>query len=154
MNRILAAIVAFVVWSAAMAAVGWEFRDSRADIKQLRTDLEFASAANDALVETLDAERAKAAELADIAAKYEQEKTDAQAAADRTIADLRAGNVRLQNRWAGCPAVPKAPATSGQPDGATDDRAESAGRIVRAAAECDAQIRGLQAVVTADRARP
>lgn len=32
-----------------------------------------------------------------------------------------------------------------------DDRAASASRIVRAAAEADAQIRGLQALVKADR---
>ena len=154
MNRALAAIVAFVVWSAAMAAVGWEFRDSRADIKQLRTDLEFASAANDALVETLETERAHAADLARIAATYEQDKIDAQAAADRVVSDLRAHNLRLQNRWAGCPAVPQATPTAGQPDAAADDRAESAGRIVRAAAECDATVRGLQAIVLADRATP
>ena len=151
MNRVLIAIVALAILLAASFWAGWEWRDRSCDAAALRAELEFAAAANDALVETLDAERAKAAELADIAAKYEQEKTDAQAAADRTIADLRAGNVRLQNRWAGCPAVPQAPATSGQPDGAADDRIESAGRVIRAAAECDAKIRGLQALVMADR---
>lgn len=151
MNRILIAITFLALWTFATFLLGWEWRDRSADIKKLRADLELAAAANDALVETLDAERAKAAELADIAAKYEQEKTDAQAAADRTIADLRAGNVRLQHRWAGCPAVPQATPAAGQPDGAADDRAESAGRIVRAAAECDAQVRGLQAVILADR---
>lgn len=154
MNRILIAITSLALWTFATFWAGWEWRDRSCDADQLRAELEFAAAANYALVETLDAERAKAAELADIAAKYEQEKTDAQAAADRTIADLRAGNVRLQNRWAGCPAVPQATPAAGQPDGAADDRIESAGRVVRAAAECDAQVRGLQALVMADRARP
>ena len=134
MNRILIAITSLALWTFATFWVGWEWRDRSADIKKLRADLELAAAANDALVETLDAERAKAAELAAIAGKYEQDKINAQAAADRTIADLRAGNVRLQNRWAGCTAVPQAAATAGQPDGAADDRIESAGRVLRAAA--------------------
>lgn len=105
--------------------------------------------------------RAKEAEqrtaLDDVAAKYEQEKADAQAAADSTIADLRAGTVRLQRRWQGCETaarVPIAPAGAGEPDGGTADRIESAGRIVRAAAECDAHVRGLQSAIRALTGQP
>lgn len=87
------------------------------------------------------------------AAKYEKEKTDAQADADRTIAALRAGTVRLRTVWR-CPAADHLPAVAtraGQPDAAADDRAASAGRIVRAAADADAQIRGLQAILIEER---
>lgn len=152
MIRLLLTILA-----AALLALGYslwmaERADKRADVAE--SELAFATAANDALVETLEIERYHAQDLARIAAEYEQDKIDAQAAADRVVADLRADNLRLSKRWAGCPAVPQAAATAGQPDAAADDRAESAGRIVRAAAECDAQVRGLQAIVLADRSAP
>lgn len=98
-------------------------------------------------------ERMRARYIAGIGAAYEEGKANAQAAADRAVADLRAGNLQLRDRWQGCEARrvsgPAAPA--GEPDAAADDRIESAGRIVRAAAECDAQVRGLQALIQADR---
>lgn len=114
-----------------------------------------------------DAERrqfeadARAKELADAKAnaetkvKYEKELHDAQDDADRTIADLRAGNLRLRKQWQ-CPAIASAgvstPAAGGSvAAGSADDRDQSAGRIVRAAAEADAQIRALQRIVIEDR---
>lgn len=92
--------------------------------------------------------------MAAIDAKHQKEMNDAQAAADRTIADLRAGTLRLRAEWRGCAAMPsaaQAAAGSGQPDAAADDRAASAARIVRAADDADSTIRALQAVVKADR---
>jgi len=87
-----------------------------------------------------------------ISGQYEQDKEHAQADADRTIADLRAGNLRLRAAWR-CPAtrVPEAGASTGKPDASAADRDESAARVVRAAAEADAQIRALQAILTAER---
>jgi hypothetical protein len=87
------------------------------------------------------------------AQSYEQGKADAQAQADRTAADLLAGNLRLQNRWAGCEAdrTSEASAATRRLNAATADRAASAGRIVSAAAECDAQVSGLQALLIAER---
>lgn len=95
--------------------------------------------------------------LAGAEAQYEKDKIDAQKIADRTIADLRAGNIRLRARWDSCHAaagVPSIAAAAGQPDAAASDRDASASRIVRAASTCDAQVRGLQAVVRADRGVP
>ena len=94
-----------------------------------------------------EAASAKAAN--EIAAQYERDKQDAEAAAKRTADDLRAGNLRLRAQWQGCEArrMPEASGATGEPDGAADDRAESAGRIVRAADEADAQIRALQQFV-------
>ncbi|MFV7455417.1 endopeptidase [Stenotrophomonas maltophilia] len=87
-----------------------------------------------------------------VATQYEQEKADAEKRASDIGDQLRAGNLRLQQRWAGCEArVSELAASTGQPDGAADDRADSAGRIVRAAAACDAQVRGLQALIISDR---
>ncbi|WP_286075687.1 endopeptidase [Stenotrophomonas sp. 59] len=98
----------------------------------------------------VERQRVKRAEA--VATQYEQEKADAESKGAAVADGLRAGNLRLQQRWAGCEArVSDLAAASGQPDGAADDRADSAGRIVRAAAACDAQVRGLQALVRADR---
>jgi hypothetical protein len=89
-----------------------------------------------------------------VAQIYEQEKSNAQAAHDQVVADLRAGLVRLRERWT-CPAPAAAadlPATAGSAavaDALAELRAASAARVVRAGAECDAQVRGLQAVVLA-----
>jgi len=98
-------------------------------------------------------EQTRARYIAGVADAYDKGKADAQAQGERVAADLRAGNLQLRQRWQGCEArhVPGAPAGAVEPDAGADDRAASAGRIVRAAAECDAQVRGLQALIRADR---
>jgi len=104
------------------------------------------------------AEQASAKAANDAAAAYERGKHDAEESSRQLIADLRAGTVRLRKLWEGCPAgssgVPSTAPGAGEPDAAADDRAASAGRIVRAAAECDAQVRGLQALIHSDRSTP
>ena len=75
---------------------------------------------------------------------------DAQAAADKFVADLRTERLRLRERWT-CPKLPGPEARTREPDAAERDREESAGRIVRAAAECDKQVTQLQAIIRADR---
>ena len=90
-------------------------------------------------------ERNLAGAAARVSSAYEQGKRDAQATGAAVTAELRAGSLRLQERWAGCEAgVPGVTATPAELDAAARDREESAGRVVRAAAECDAQVRGLQ----------
>ena len=89
-----------------------------------------------------------------VSAAYEKGKSDAQATAQRTVADLRAGNLVLRERWSACEAaanVPRPASDPGQPDAGADDRAASAGRIVQAAAQCDAQVRGLQRLLILER---
>lgn len=97
------------------------------------------------------AEHVQAAAAANISASYEKGKQDAQADADRIIADLRAGNLKLREQWRGAGAsasgVPSAAATAGQPDATERGREAGAARIVRAASICDAQVAGLQALV-------
>lgn len=123
----------------------------RADAASRRAEASEAIAK--ALSEVIETERAAAKRANEIAAQYEQDKINAEAAADRTIADLRAGTLRLRERWHGCEARSmSAPAgSSGEPDASADDRAESAGRIVRAADEADAQIRALQDFIRSER---
>jgi hypothetical protein len=82
-------------------------------------------------------------------AKYIEELENVKAENDRLLADLRADNVRLRKRWNSCAAgrVAQDADAGRELDEAARLRDESAGRIVRAAAECDAQVRGLQGVV-------
>ncbi|PJK07996.1 endopeptidase [Lysobacteraceae bacterium NML95-0200] len=111
-------------------------------------------AERDALAAALEHSHQHALAMESAAQKYEQEKQDAEQRAEKLAADLRTGAVRLRERWQGCPASPSVPAvasSSGQPDAGAEDRSESAARIIGAAAECDAQVRGLQAVIRADR---
>ena len=89
-----------------------------------------------------------------VSAAYEKGKKDAEATAKRTVADLRAGNLVLRNRWTACEAnlgVPTATPAPSEPDAGTGDREESAGRIVQAADECDAQVKGLQELLRLER---
>lgn len=90
---------------------------------------------------------------ADVSEAYEKGKKDAETTGAAVTADLRAGNLRLQHRWAGCETqrLADAAAVAGELDAAARDREESAGRIVRAAAECDAQVRGLQELLILER---
>jgi len=102
-------------------------------------------------VRELETQLATAAE--DVSAAYEEGKRDAEATGAAVAADLRAGALRLQRRWAGCETqrLSEATAASLELDAAARDREESAGRIVRAAAQCDAQVRGLQQLVLSER---
>lgn len=82
-----------------------------------------------------------------IAARHSKELRDAESKSRAVVTGLRNGSLRLSAQWR-C-EVP-APAVAGgarSVAGESTDRAESAGRVVRAAAECDAQVRGLQSVL-------
>lgn len=109
-------------------------------------------AAHEVAMREKDARQREA--LRAVARIYEQELSNANAAHDRVVADLRDGLVRLRQRWScgapnAAPDMPPAAGASGSADAASELRAASAGRIVRAGAECDAQIRGLQGVIRA-----
>jgi hypothetical protein len=98
-------------------------------------------------------EQQDAANSARIAEAYEKGKQDAETASRAVVAGLRAGTVRLRKQWQGCEAdrVSATGSGSAEPDAAAADRAESAGRIVRAAREADEQIKALQDVLRGER---
>lgn len=126
--------------------------DARAD--KAESERDSARAEVNALKVARDTEHRKAKEAQAIAAKYEDEKRAIETESARVVADLRAGNLRLRQLWqaqAATADLPRAAASASKPHDQATDRAESAGRIIRAAAECDAQVRGLQAVIEADR---
>lgn len=155
----LSSYIAAAKIAACIAVAGALFiggcRYGQKDIKQDVADAEkvAALAALSEANKIIETERAKAKEAEAIAATYEQEKRDAEQKAADVAAGVRSGSLELQQRWAGCETqrLSAAVASASEPDAGAEDRAASAGRIVQAAADADAQIRGLQALVKADR---
>lgn len=142
-------LLGVIVWQRGTVSNAYRETDkaiAARDAMERERDAAFAAA--EAAGRTLQAERAGAVAANTLAAQYEREKVDAQTASDRVIADLRAGNLRLHQRWQASVATGQlsaAAAAASEPDGAADDRIESAGRAIGAAAQCDAQVRALQA---------
>lgn len=153
MNRVLLALLlglsVLVIWQRDSVAQAHRAADiASAARDKARDERDAAATALAGANDVLAAERASAQAANHLAATYEKEKDDAQKASDRLIADLRAGNQRLHQRWQATVATAElsaAAAAASQPDGRADDRIESAGRAVGAAAQCDAQVRALQA---------
>jgi len=84
------------------------------------------------------------------AAQYEKGRQDAQAAGKRVADDLRAGNIRLRQRWQGC-VVPGAAPGAPVADDAASGRADSAGRIVAATHDDAEKIKALQDLLRSER---
>lgn len=142
-------LLGVIVWQRGSVSIAHRAADQAASSRDaMEIERDAARAEADAAAKTLKAERGSAAAANNLASKYEKEKNDAQKASDRLIADLRTGNQRLHQRWQASIATAElsaAAAAASQSDGRADDRIESAGRVVGAAAQCDAQVRGLQA---------
>ncbi len=158
LNLILALIIAAILGLGGAGAAGYNKGKTDAErVAKLKMD--------EHLVEDREAERtateaasrhkdALATAQNKVSAAYEKGKSDAEAAAKRTVADLRAGNLVLRNRWTACKAsadLPTTPPDPSEPDAGTGDREESAGRIVQAADQCDAQVKGLQELLRLER---
>ena len=103
-------------------------------------------AVNEAVSKARTLEQSLAEASAMIGAAYERGLKDANAQERDVVAGLRAGTTRLREQWAGCETgrLSEAVAAASVVDAAARDREASAGRIVRAAAECDAKVIGLQ----------
>lgn len=125
----------------------------KAELATLNQSLAEQSAKAEADART--AEQKHAADIAAIDARHQKEMNDAKATADRVAAGLRAGNLRLRAEWSCTPAlaaeVSKAAAGAGSADGAAELRAKGAGDLIGNADEADATVRGLQAVLKAER---
>lgn len=145
---IACALIALAVWAVQQMRV----LDARADAANARQALAQERAARAELwAEFEAAARAQEADhrrqMDAIAEETQRKLDDAQATADRVVADLRAGERRLRAHWEGCQATASlsaAAAIAASADDAAELRAASAARIVRLGAECDAQVRGLQ----------
>lgn len=153
MNRTLAAVSAFVLWSAAMFGAGWAWRGDRAEGSEARQQTKSSAAQVAQINETRAAEHKQANTLAAIGAKHEEDRAAAEAVPAAVVADLRAGTLRLRDGWASCETqrLSDAVASTSERDASAQRRADFAGAVVRAGRDADDQLRACQAVVRADR---
>jgi len=128
---------------------GYTRGSDHANAQLAKVQVQLAQANVKATAAARTAERAQADAFVVAATNYERGKADAQADANAVIAGLRAGNLQLRDYWTGRHAggVPAAAGTAADADAAEQRRQESAGRIVGAAEQCDAQVAGLQQVI-------
>lgn len=139
----------------ALLAAGWYYGHLRYNAGQADVQGDFdaykaqvIAATEKSRQKAAQAESAQRDAFANIDTQYAKDKTDAIAKKDAVIAGLRAGTIRLRNEWA-CPTrLPDATSATGEPDGSAELRNASAGRIIGAGADADAQVRGLQAALT------
>ena len=158
LNLILAVLLAAIVGMGGAGVAGYNKGKTDAErVAKIAMDKHLAA---DREEETKAKEKARADRDAlavaqnAASAAYEKGKRDAEQNSKRVVADLRTGNLVLRNHWTACQAsldVPTTPAGPSEPDAGAADRAESAGRIVQAAAQCDAQVRGLQELLLLER---
>lgn len=138
---IACALVALIVWAVQQVRV----LDARMETAQAREQLAIARTA--ALAQARKKEREWQARADEIAAKYEEDRADAEETHRAVVADLERGNLRLRAHWQGCQATAElsaAAAAAAGADGAARLRNEAAADIVRVGAECDATIRAWQ----------
>lgn len=156
----IAGLTVALLLAVAANAVQWERgkrHDAECAAQQAAVKAQLAAATAAVTDAARKVEQVKAAAAIDAADAYAKGKHDAETAANGVVDGLRAGTLRLRDEWRGCQArldgaLSGAAAAAGRADAAEQRRGESAGRIVRAAAECDAQVSALQALVRADRA--
>lgn len=128
---------------------GYSAHETATNLQAMRAERTAAIAALAREAEVRAVETAMAARVHAVAERYEQERIRAAETADLVAADLRAGNLRLRDAWRGCAAaagaaLPGDSAAAVVADAGADDREASAGRVIGAGAECDAQVIGLQ----------
>lgn len=137
-------------------AYDWAYTngENAANVRAEKVIAEFARKEAEAQAKARQAEQANARAVAKAAEEYERGKADAKATGDRVAAGLLAGTERLRDEWAAERATNRlsdAATAARHADELAQLRAASAGRIVQIGAEADAQVRGLQRVVRADR---
>lgn len=143
-----ALFIAFWLW------IGYQLggQSARKELADYRASV--TQSVLDAQQKARKAEQAHAQALAQVAQQYEEEKARVRTENDKLVADLRAGTVKLHQRWQAERAtrdLSGAVARAAEPDAAERDRQDSAARITAAGDTCDAQVRGLQEVVRKDR---
>lgn len=123
-----------------------------ADIAELRQQYADQRATFEAAARAQEA--ADREEKARVVAQYLKEIEDANKTASATIASLRAGNLQLRNEWTNCTntSVPATGSSSAGVDANAELRYQGATDLVQNADDADAQVRGLQAVLNAERA--
>jgi len=162
LERLGAAVVAAlraVPWQgwalAAAVSACWWYGEARADQREAEVRAEYelqiteqgeqaAQFLAEQEAEHRKRERALSAELLHNEATHAQALLDAEARADRTVADLRSGNVKLRQHWQRClgqvPGPGQNAGTAGEPVTGADLRAADIGRVQRVGGTCDAEV--------------
>ena len=153
MNRTLIAVTAFALWSAAMFGTGWAWRGDRAEGGEAQQEVKELTGQVEAMQDARTIEQSQGQAMATIGAKHEEDREVAATVPAVVVADLRAGNVRLRQEWAGCETrlLSQAVASTVERDALAASREEAAGRIVRIGRDADDQLAACQAVIRADR---
>ena len=129
--------------------VGREWRDRSADLAESRQEVKQLAGQVEAVQGARAVEQSQGQALATIGAKHEEDREAAEAVPAAVVADLRAGNVRLRQEWAGCETrlLSQAVASTVERDALAASREEAAGRIVRIGRDADDQLAACQAVI-------
>nr|WP_313518580.1 lysis system i-spanin subunit Rz [Stenotrophomonas pavanii] len=153
MNRTLAAVAAFALWSGAMFGAGWAWRGDRAEGREADQRAAGAEAVADQVNQTRAVEHRQADRLATIGAKHEEDRTAAATVPAAVVADLRAGRLQLRDDLATCSTSLLSQAVAGavERDAHAELRAEVAGAAVQIGRDADDHVRACQAVIRADR---
>lgn len=143
--HILAGIALFLLG----CLVGREWRDRSAELKESRQEVKQLVGQVEAVQGARTIEQSQGQALADIGAKHEEDREAAEAVPAAVVADLRDGNVRLRQEWAGCETrlLSQAVASTVERDALAQRREQLAGEIVRIGRDADDHVRACQAVI-------
>lgn len=155
-NPILSAVITLCVALAVglgvsrmqLSAARSDASSARTELAEIRADIAGQRETFERLARATEARRA--IEMAAVAAANELRMADVRKTADHVAADLRAGNQRLQDHWAGCratAALPGTAAAAAELARSAELRAASAGRVIAVGAECDASVSRLQSAI-------
>lgn len=141
---VLAAALGWSLWRAethkgAAVAAAQSAREAQAAVASMKT--------------TLETERSRTQDMADIGERHEQDREEAATVPAAVADDLRAGNLRLRREWAGCETarLSDSAAATLERDALAASREQLAGNIIYIGRQCDDQVRALQSVIRAYR---
>lgn len=153
MNRILIAIAAALLWSAAMVGAGWAWRGDRAETVEAKAGAATGKQALQVEQAARAAEQNQANAMAAIGDAHEQDREAAKAVPDAVVADLRSGVLQLRNDLATCSTDLLSRSVTGaiERDAHAQLRSEVAGAVVQVGRDADDHVGACQAVVLAER---
>ena len=153
MNRIAIAVGLLVIWTALAVAAGWSWRADRAEATSSKRDTADATAVTAAVQDARATEHTQAGRLADIGAKHEEDRRDAESVPAAVVAELQSGDLQLRKHWAACETsrLSDASAAAREFDALAELRRKDQGDLVRVGHDANDLARGLQAVITTDR---
>lgn len=143
------------VLSAALGWSLWRAETHKGAAEAAAQSAREAQAAVASMKDTLETERSRTQDMADIGERHEQDREEAATVPAAVADDLRAGNLRLRREWAGCETarLSDSAAATLERDALAASRDQLAGAVVRVGRDADDQLRACQAVIRADRER-